>query len=78
MLANLGNLVHRALQFIYNKCEKRIPTLKRDQLNQFDIDFIIELKNRYIKYRELMDKVELKEGLKFAMETSSRGNKYLQ
>ena len=25
-----------------------------------------------------MDKVELKEGLKFSMEISSRGNKYLQ
>lgn len=70
--------MHRALQFIYGKCEKTIPTLKRDLLSEFDIDFITELKNRYVKYRELMDKVELKEGLKFAMEISSRGNKYLQ
>jgi len=43
-----------------------------------DIEFINEIKNRYIKYRELMNKVDLKDGLKFSMEISSRGNKYLQ
>ncbi len=74
----MGNLVHRALQFIYNKCEKTIPRIKVDQLNEFDIDFMTELKNRYIKYREFLNKVEIKEGLKFCMEISSRGNKYLQ
>ena len=55
-----------------------MPVLKRDLLTEVDIDFITEMKNRYLKYRDLMKKVEIKEGLKFSMETSSRGNKYLQ
>ena len=36
------------------------------------------MENRYQKYVELLNKVEIKEGLKFSMEISSRGNKYLQ
>ena len=37
-----------------------------------------DIKAKYVKYRELMNKVELKEGLRCSMEMSSRGNKYLQ
>jgi methionyl-tRNA synthetase len=33
---------------------------------------------RYKKYVELLSKVEIKEGLKYCMEISSQGNKYLQ
>ena len=78
MLANLGNLIHRVLQFIYKEYNKKLPKIKYDDLKEMDIEFINEIKNRYFKYRELMNKVELKEGLKFSMEISSRGNKYLQ
>jgi methionyl-tRNA synthetase len=78
LLANLGNLVHRTLQFIYHKCDGKIPLLKRDLLTEVDIDFVAEMKSRYAKYRDMVKKIELKEGLKFCMETSSRGNKYLQ
>lgn len=78
LLANLGNLIHRVLQFIYKEYNKKLPAVKYDDLKEIDIEFINEIKNRYFKYRELMNKVELKEGLKFSMEISSRGNKYLQ
>jgi methionyl-tRNA synthetase len=39
---------------------------------------VAEIESRYVKYRELLNRVEIKEGLKFSMEVSSRGNKYLQ
>ena len=55
-----------------------IPKINPNDITDADIDFINEVKERYVKYRELMNKVELKEGLKFSMEISKRGNKYLQ
>lgn len=78
LLANLGNLVHRALQFIYSKENKAIPSFDESLWTEADEEFVAEIESRYIKYRELLNKVEIKEGLKFSMEVSSRGNKYLQ
>jgi methionyl-tRNA synthetase len=42
LLANLGNLVHRALQFIYKEpsWERKIPKIKIGDLNDADMDFI--------------------------------------
>lgn len=78
LLANLGNLVHRALQFIYTNENKKIPTFKEELWTDVDEEFVAELDGRYQKYRDLLQKVEIKEGLKYCMEISSRGNKYLQ
>jgi methionyl-tRNA synthetase len=50
LLANLGNLVHRVLQFIYREEEKTIPGITVAVLSEFDIDFLTEMENRYIKY----------------------------
>ena len=77
-MANLGNLIHRVLQFIYKHFETKIPKINTDKLNEFDLEFIYDVKSKYIKYREIMTKVEMREGLKMGMEISSRGNKYLQ
>lgn len=43
-----------------------------------DNEFIATIKQKYNNYVQLLEKVEIKEGLKQAMEISSIGNKYLQ
>lgn len=78
LLANLGNLCNRVLKFSYHEYEKSIPKFTFDQLAQHDIDFLKLIDEKYKRYVELLDNVEIKEGLKAAMEISSLGNKYLQ
>lgn len=51
LLANLGNLVHRSLQYIYNNYNKTVPTLEKEHWTEADEEFIAELESRYVKYR---------------------------
>ena len=78
LLANLGNLVHRALSFMYSRFDKKIPEYSKECADETETDFIGEMESRYERYKEYLNKVEIKEALKFSMEISSRGNKYLQ
>lgn len=78
MLANLGNLVNRVLKFIHANYNGVIPALDEQLWGEEEEEFVAEIESRYFKYRDLLNRVEIKEGLKFSMEVSSRGNKYLQ
>jgi methionyl-tRNA synthetase len=78
LLANLGNLVNRVLLYIQNNHNGAIPPYDHALETDADVEFIAEIESRYQRYCELLNRVEIKEGLKFSMEVSSRGNKYLQ
>lgn len=78
LLANLGNLVNRVLLYIHNNYNGVIPPYDHSLETDADVEFIAEIESRYQRYCELLNRVEIKEGLKFSMEVSSRGNKYLQ
>ena len=78
LLANLGNLVNRVLLYIQNNHNGVIPPYDHALETDADVEFIAEIESRYQRYCELLNRVEIKEGLKFSMEVSSRGNKYLQ
>lgn len=78
LLANLGNLCSRVLKFAYNEYNKTIPKFTYDELAEVDKNFIKLIEEKYKKYVELLNNVEIKDGLKLVMEISSLGNKYLQ
>ena len=40
LLANLGNMIHRALQFIFKEYKKQIPKINPEKLSEADVDFI--------------------------------------
>ena len=70
--------MNRALKFCYSNYEKTIPKISPDQYIAEDIEFFKLAKEKYEKYVKELNKVEIKEGLKIAMDISSLGNKYLQ
>jgi methionyl-tRNA synthetase len=47
-------------------------------LTEVEHNLFKQLEERFKKYTQLLDKVEIKEGLKVAMEVSSIANKYIQ
>jgi len=78
LLANLGNMLNRALKFIYSKFDQKVPHVEESQLNERDHEL---LKNVWIKFQEyiaLFEAVEIKNALKTAMEISRLCNGYLQ
>lgn len=78
LLANLGNLCNRALKYAYTNYEKQIPKITQESLTALETDFLKLIDQKYRKYLEALEAVEIKEGLKLAMEISHLGNKYLQ
>lgn len=78
LLANVGNLCQRALKYAYANYEKQIPNVVAEDLSALEKDFLKAIDERYKKYVLALEGVEIKEGLKIAMEISHLGNKYLQ
>lgn len=77
LLNNVGNLCNRVLKFIYND-DKQIPKVSYEDLTENEFGILKIVEERFKKYTQLLDKVEIKEGLKTAMEISSLVNKYIQ
>ncbi|SPQ93172.1 methionine--tRNA ligase [Plasmodiophora brassicae] len=75
LLKNVGNFVNRALVFIKNNFSSVVPecTLTPD-----DESFIKDMNEHAKTYVALLEKVEIKDGLKQAMQASHRCNLYLQ
>lgn len=73
----MGNLCNRVLKFIYND-DKQIPKVSYEDLTENEFGILKIVEERFKKYTQLLDKVEIKEGLKTAMEISSLVNKYIQ
>jgi methionyl-tRNA synthetase len=77
-LANLGNLCQRALKYAFTNYEKQVPKVTEENLSALERDFLKIIDEKYKKYVLALEAVEIKEGLKLAMEISHLGNKYLQ
>lgn len=66
------------MKYAYTNYEKQIPKISQQDLTQLETDFLKVIDERYKKYLQVLEAVEIKEGLKIAMEISHLGNKYLQ
>lgn len=71
LLANLGNFVNRTLTFLKKEFEGKIPGKK-------DSAFLKNIDAEVKKYVELMEKVQLRDGIKQIMHISRLGNQYFQ
>ena len=75
LVANLGNLVNRTLTFVSNFFDRTVP---EPELGTDDRAFIKSIQDEEKKLTELLEKVELKEGLRQVMHISRLANQYLQ
>ena len=66
------------MKYAYSTYEKQIPKVAQEELTALETEFLKTIDERYKKYLQTLDAVEIKEGLKIAMEISHLGNKYLQ
>jgi len=75
LLANLGNLVNRALSFVKAYFDYTIPPAS---LEDDDKQLILDVNQQVLAYIDLMENVKLKDGLHKMMRISAIGNKYMQ
>lgn len=76
LIHNLGNFINRTVTFLHKSFNGVVPDiLENDEEN---VRFTKTINEELNEYRQLMDKVSLKAGLKKAMSISSVGNLYLQ
>ena len=66
-MANLGNLCNRALKYAYANFGKDIPKVTQESLTALETDFLRVVDEKYKKYLQVLEAVEIKEGLKLAM-----------
>jgi len=78
LVANLGNLCNRALKFIYDKFDKKVPEFTTASLNERDTAVVEDVFKKFQEYIAFFEKVEIKFALRTAMELSSICNKYMQ
>jgi methionyl-tRNA synthetase len=82
LLANLGNFVNRVLSFIAKPSGQGygsiIPDAPGAESHQLTLKFSESVSKNVDQFVEAMEKVKLKQGLKFAMSISGDGNSYLQ
>lgn len=75
LLANLGNFVNRVTKFLNAKYFKTIPKSHPEKQESTLKD---EIQGLLTQYLEALEAVKIRQGLRIAMEISSRGNAYLQ
>ena len=78
LLSNLGNLIHRILQFTAKYYQKKVPQLNMELVNEKDQEFMKNSHKLLCEYVNALDNVRIKEGLRVFMELSSLGNGYFQ
>eukprot|EP01016_Furgasonia_blochmanni_P033944 TRINITY_DN3608_c0_g2_i5.p1 TRINITY_DN3608_c0_g2~~TRINITY_DN3608_c0_g2_i5.p1 ORF type:complete len:936 (+),score=230.30 TRINITY_DN3608_c0_g2_i5:105-2810(+) len=78
LLPNLGNLVQRSLKFTYTSFDQRVPSFEVSQLTEEDRELLQSVYEAFTRYIHTLEKVEIKSGLKIAMEISGICNKYMQ
>lgn len=74
LLANPGNLCNRVINLVHKL--QAVPV--RGELAALDLQLLKDLQSHLHEYCARMDKVQIKEGLRQAMEISALGNKYIQ
>lgn len=77
LLANLGNFTNRCLKFMEKQFTGVVPKYE-GELHETDATFFNDLKALFEKYINLLEDVKIKDGMKTAMELSSRCNVYFQ
>jgi methionyl-tRNA synthetase len=75
LVANLGNFINRAISFINNYADSKIPEAKLDEKDNV---FLKQVKNEIKKATELLEDIQLKDALKSIMHISKMGNQYFQ
>ncbi len=76
LLGNYGNLVNRALMFIGQNFDGKVPA--PDELNDGDQLFLEDLKIRLEREADLLDKVQLRAALAEFMGAAATANAYFQ
>ena len=79
LLNNLGNLVNRVIKFLDAKYKGIVPDYTKDVSDRVGVRTLELDVNRILtSYIEAMDALKLKQGLKLAMDLSTRANLFLQ
>ena len=78
LLANLGNLLHRTLQFTAKYFNRQAPKFSEELLNEKDKEFFSKTLSIVLDYVNALENVKIKEGLRIFMELSALGNAYFQ
>ncbi|KAF9319924.1 putative methionine--tRNA ligase, cytoplasmic protein rar1 [Podila horticola] len=79
LLANAGNFVNRVIKFVNAKYDSKVPSLETAAApTESDEKLIREVNEKLKSYIEALDNVEIRAGLRLAMEISALGNVYLQ
>lgn len=78
LLTNLGNLINRILIFTEKHFGSKIPKFNEKEIDNEDEEFLKNILQKYKKYLNSMENIQIKESLKIFMEISSLGNGYLQ
>lgn len=76
LIKTLGNYINRTVTFLYNSFSATIPELVND--DEENEEFTKNINSELREYVAVLDKVNLKAGLKKAMAIASLGNQYLQ
>ncbi len=75
LVANMGNLVNRAMVFLANNFDSIVPSA---ELGEADKAFLIEQEARHGKITALLEEMKLKEAMDATMAFSDAANKYFQ
>lgn len=78
LLKNLGNLVNRSLAFTFATFGGKTPDTQDAPATAEDNAFVESVNKILQEYRETMDQVHIRQGLRLAMELSSEVNTYMQ
>jgi len=76
LVANIGNMIHRVLTFIYKKYDGVIPEAKR--MDKEDEEFLERLKKLPLETGKLMESLEFDKSLKKLRDFCTECNKYFQ
>jgi methionyl-tRNA synthetase len=75
LVANLGNFVYRTLSFIKNNFDGTVPGA---ELSSADVGILDKARRHVEEYRDLMEGIRLRDGLRKVLEVADMGNKLFQ
>lgn len=78
LLPKPGNLVQRVLKFVYTKLDKKVPVVKKEELDPVDVEFLKGIKEKILNYCESMEVTRMRECLKIVMDICADCNKFMQ
>ena len=76
LIGNFGNFIHRSLSFISQHFDGVINAFDIEKLSGSDQGFVASIKKHVVETDKLIDRAELRQGLRKILSISSEGNKY--